>query len=627
MVYPVVLVKLPFTSILNTPSLGLSILKAANQQAGIPTYVIEAEIEFADLIGTDLFADLVWPNTEILFFDALFASVMNPHSSVSEKTFLEKFKNVPLSGPRAEIAKKYVFLQQSKNKGEFLSSLFSYLKPICEKFISNLAAKIIGLDPVILGSTSTTEQTMASLSLFHLIKKTKPEIVTVMGGFNCEGYAGKVLVKNFNCLDVVFSGEAEKEFPLFCSDVLTLGLNAAVKKSPDKTWNQTNAHLRKHEVPCIRLSLDSLNESPTPDFDDYIEQLYQKDCQALSHVVFPFIASRGCWWGEKYQCSFCGLSEDLLKFKSKSAEKIFAEINFLKNKYNARRFVAADLALPHQYHQTLIPKLRTSFAGAISVYYQVKSNMGFKEVSALKQAGIDNVQPGIESFDNEELARMNKGVSGIQNVAFIKYCSINKMTVSWNLLYDRHTTPNEKLCKLDKLLPMLYHLHPPYTIRPLNYPKDSVLYKERDKFHLKLAPHPLYQEIYQLYDQEDIEDLAYCYIDQTPRTNFQDPAVINSLIKKWLEWKKKFQNEAALTYRIETDFIVIKDSRQDSGQIHRMEKTMLPLLEATFSPVSLGELKTKLSSENWKMLDWMIKHEFFYQDGDKVLNLMLEAQD
>lgn len=625
--YPVILIKLPFTSVLNTPSLGLSILKAANQNAGISTLVIESEIEFAHRIGTDLFADLVWPNTEILFFDSLFASVMDRESPIDETYFLEKFKKSSLSGPRSEIAKKYSFLNDVSNKGDYLFRLFKFLRPLCEKFIEDVAIKILTLEPIIVGATTTTEQTMASLALFSRLKQKRPELVTVMGGFNCEGYAGRVLVKNFTCLDVAFSGEAEKQFPEFCRDVLKNGLDTAISNQPDQMWNKFNVHRPKEQLPPIRLSIDTLDESPVPDFDDYIQQLYEKDCQALAHVVFPFVASRGCWWGEKFQCTFCGLSDDVLKYKSKSPEKMLSEIKTLKNKYNARRFVAADLAFPFHYHQTFIPELTRECQGQISVYYQVKSNMSFKEVTNLKLAGIDNVQPGIESFDNEELCNMNKGVSGIQNLAFIKYCTINEMTVSWNLLYDRHITPNEKLVKLDQNLLSFIHLYPPYTIRPLNYPKDSVFFKEQDKRGLKLIPHPLYEKIYKLDSKEDIEDLAYCYLDITPPRNYHDPQVISSLMKKWSDWKNKFHsNQASLTYRIDNEVIVIVDTRPEQPIVHHLEADVLSLLDATFSPVSLTDLKSKVSEKNYKLIDWMIDNKLFYRDRDKILNLVLEAK-
>ena len=61
------------------------------------------------------------------------------------------------------------------------------------------------------------------------------------------------------------------------------------------------------DLPVHRLTKD-LDKLPYPDYDDYV--LTQKQL----NLVFPgdpalhIEGSRGCWWGQKHQCTFCGLN-------------------------------------------------------------------------------------------------------------------------------------------------------------------------------------------------------------------------------------------------------------------------------------------------------------------------------
>jgi radical SAM superfamily enzyme YgiQ (UPF0313 family) len=43
-------------------------------------------------------------------------------------------------------------------------------------------------------------------------------------------------------------------------------------------------------------------------------------------VELLFEASRGCWWGAKHHCTFCGLNGLSMTFRSKSADRAYSEI-------------------------------------------------------------------------------------------------------------------------------------------------------------------------------------------------------------------------------------------------------------------------------------------------------------
>ena len=56
--------------------------------------------------------------------------------------------------------------------------------------------------------------------------------------------------------------------------------------------------------------LVSMDEVPAPDYDEYFDSLAVSPLQhdLLRDVRILYESARGCWWGEKNHCTFCGLN-------------------------------------------------------------------------------------------------------------------------------------------------------------------------------------------------------------------------------------------------------------------------------------------------------------------------------
>jgi hypothetical protein len=67
----------------------------------------------------------------------------------------------------------------------------------------------------ILGLTSMFAQNGSSIALATLVKERNPNVVTLMGGANCEAPMGTVLANRVPALDCVFSGPALDTFTTF----------------------------------------------------------------------------------------------------------------------------------------------------------------------------------------------------------------------------------------------------------------------------------------------------------------------------------------------------------------------------------------------------------------------------
>lgn len=65
----------------------------------------------------------------------------------------------------------------------------------------------------------------------------------------------------------------------------------------------------------------SMDAVPVPSYFEFFERL--AGTKHLQHVIEPQIpveTSRGCWWGEKHHCTFCGLNGLSMTSRNRSPE-------------------------------------------------------------------------------------------------------------------------------------------------------------------------------------------------------------------------------------------------------------------------------------------------------------------
>ena len=71
----------------------------------------------------------------------------------------------------------------------------------------------------------------------------------------------------------------------------------------------------------------------------------------------------------------------------------------------------------------------------VEFFWEVKANLTHEQVHLLRNAGVKQVQPGIESFSDRVLKIMRKGVTAFRNVELLKWCKEYGVKPYWNLLY------------------------------------------------------------------------------------------------------------------------------------------------------------------------------------------------
>src|SRR5205823_812167 len=89
------------------------------------------------------------------------------------------------------------------------------LETLAPGWADEIAAWLAARDFAVVGATSTFEQTNASLALLGRLKRLRPDVVTLLGGANCDGPMAEGVTSIDSPLDYVFSGESEASFPAF----------------------------------------------------------------------------------------------------------------------------------------------------------------------------------------------------------------------------------------------------------------------------------------------------------------------------------------------------------------------------------------------------------------------------
>ena len=332
-------------------------------------------------------------------------------------------------------------------------------------FVERCVDEILASVPRIVGFSSSFQQHAASLAVAKRLKERAPQTIVLFGGANCEGDMGRETVAAFEFVDAVVSGEGDAIVPVLVERLLRGSCRGIY---PAYTCAAMRAN-RPANAPAI-VDLDAL---PYPDFSDYFAALPDV---AAAETRLNIETSRGCWWGQKHHCTFCGLNGSAMAYRKKSPKRAVDELEALARTYGVRRFAATDNILDAGYFTTALADLARRDLG-IELFYETKANLREAQIRALADAGVRSIQPGIESLSTPVLVLMRKGVSALRNVQTLKWCRAAGIAVTWNVLYGFPGESPDDYRAMEALVPLLAHLTPPSYVGRLRLDRYSPMYE------------------------------------------------------------------------------------------------------------------------------------------------------
>lgn len=545
----VLLISMPFAPVVS-PSIGLSLIRESLHLKQLKSEILYLNLLFAKEIGTSIYSKIStgFPvNHDMLgewvFSQSLFNSTQNDSDFIGEVLF----GNNP-SHSKSRYNKK-------KINRSFLNSLLK-IKTATNAFIDKAANIVLDRKPGIVGFTSVFQQQLASLSLARRIKELDKNTIICFGGANNEGIMGLEVMKRFEFVDYVVSGEGEDAFAWLVQNILNGNPQANYQGIISRS-NIDSFLLRRPANAKLPGHIDDL---PFVKYDDYFEQLAASRLDKKFSPRILFETSRGCWWGMKNHCTFCGLNGETMNQRTKSAPRALSEFRYLLKKYPNHEISVVDNILDYNYFKDFIPELiKLRKRVKYDLFYEVKANLSKEQLQMLKESGITCIQPGIESFCKKTLKIMRKGVSPLQNIQLLKWCKELDMGVEWNLLYGFPQEDINEYLQAAELLPLLYHLTPPNSCAPIRLDRFSPNFDQSDELGFKdIKPYPTYDFIYP-FDKDAIFNLAYyfTYGYKDYNIDFKKMKRFTASVKKW----RATHNEAALFYTENEDYLLIWDLR------------------------------------------------------------------
>jgi len=525
----VVLISMPFGNLL-TPSIGLGLLKSALTERGISTKILNFQFEFARLLGEQAYTRIhSGTRTEHLAGEFIFSnSLFGQH----QETVVDQYVNDILRGYAStdDIAYSEPFLEN-------LNKIIVEAREKVEDFLEECLDNVFSLQPKVVGFTSLFHQHIASLALSKRIKARIPDTFIVFGGSNCEGLMGDETLRQFEFVDAVVSGEGEIVFPQIVRQVLDL------KPVPklEGVFCRRHSELRViHQGLRNTPTIENLDTLPIPDYDEYFEQLNDSSLGLTRKPSLLFETSRGCWWGEKHHCTFCGLNGDTMAFRSKSAGRAFSEFLYLTEKYPGCSVNVVDNILDMNYFKDFIPMLAERKHG-FNLFYEVKANLRKDQLRLLCEAGVGEIQPGIESLSDNVLRIMRKGVSALQNIQLMKWCKELGLKAYYNLIWGFPGEHPDDYLEMVRLVPLITHLQPPVGEGPIRIDRFSPNFEQAEQLGFnKLLPHPAYRYVYP-FGPEVLCNLAYFFTPEcSTYSNFPEyTKPLGDEVKQWRACHRK----------------------------------------------------------------------------------------
>jgi ribosomal peptide maturation radical SAM protein 1 len=512
---------------LRYPSLGAHVLQASARAAGFRVHAFYANLRFASHINLTRYTTL---------------GRAAPGSFLAERLFARSAYGVPPLGAQADM-----FNLERIYETDFAAAVYKDDPPGAyadlrlealrvetqiPAWVEATGKYIADLGIPVIGATTTFQQTAPAIALLDAVRRYAGKVTTIIGGANCEGEMAEGIRSIAPFIDYVFSGESEHTFPEFLRK-LTGG------KPPNEPIIEGK--------PCAEM--DSI---PALDYDDYFEQraayLNRSDDAVVGKASVPYETSRGCWWGQKHHCTFCGLNGEGMAFRSKSPDRVLDELRVLEAKYHPASVFMADNIMPYTYFSTLVPRLARELPG-LNIFYEQKANLPRERLVLLKQAGVHSIQPGIEALSSELLTLMRKGTTARQNVALLRDARGVQISLAWGLLWgfpgDRPAWYEDTLA----MLPLLRHLQPPGVFAPLSFDRFSPYFDQAKQFGIRdLRPLLGYRDF--LPSSAEVEKVAYHFTGTYRCAGQEAPDLMRAVNKAVRAWQASWTGRQPPELRI-----------------------------------------------------------------------------
>jgi ribosomal peptide maturation radical SAM protein 1 len=602
---PVALVSMPSLSARH-PSFQLALLKPILERAGIPAQQFSLFMYMGHQFGWRMAETMaeVWPCLvgEWIWSKAAFGEDAN----IRDEEYFAAYENL--------------FPTICENAGCTLEDIRRLRDEAAPRFIDFCVDSVDWARFGLVGFTVVFQQLVGSLALARALKQRFPQLPIIMGGASLEDDIAAEIMKGCPQIDYVHCGDAEISFPQM---VERLYSGQTMEGLPGIMWRDSGGTV--HYAGRAPNFLD-MNQTPLPDFDEYFSArdasgYEQSDC--VQELLVPFEAARGCWWGEKNHCTFCGLNRSGMEFRAKDPEKVLEQLEALARRYGQFYFNAIDNIMAPEYVEKLFGRL-AAVNSDICIHYEIRPNFSRTQLGKLRRSGLFSVQPGIESLSTNILKIMRKHSTGMRNVELIKWCTYYGINSLYNILCRFPGETEEDYRTQSEVAAMIVHFQPPYAIVKARADRGSPMYTEPNSQSVSgLVPAKCYQYIFP--ESFDLRRISY-YFDHQMEDTVKDD-VYEELFGRVGAWQALWRgpNHPYLKYRKSLSTIMIFDGRKSQEQIFKYHGQAAALYEYCAEARTPRDIVACFGDGPWiddQLKDFVDKNLMLHLDG-RYLSLAL----
>ena len=615
---PVALVCMPFANF-RQPSLALGLLAAAVQPVA-PVRTLHASLRFAEQIGAETYDLIATWRAEDLLGDWLFAHLLADGGDRAESA-TGYFEEV-LAGGAPEHRVPYF------GKPPLTPALRDALLEVrrrAAEFVAGIAAEVADAGPLVVGLTSMVHQQTASLALARRLRELLPATRILLGGPACHGEIGAALLALYPFLDAVATGEGEPALPRYVESVLQA-------RPEDSVPGLLTRGGGAGRVPA---PVD-LDQAPAPDFSDYFSQLETSPLAGAFVPRLPVETSRGCWWGERCRCTFCGQASVSLTYRTKSPDRALSELLGVARRHPGLPVVITDEILPQSYFDDLLPRLPSEAPGLQVVYLQIRPDLSRAQLAVLAAAGVRRVEAGVESLSTPVLRLMRKGTTMLANVQFLKWARELGLDAVWNILWGLPGESPLEYQRMADLVPLLTHLQPPNTVGAFRLDRFSPIFEDPAAYGVRdVRPYPAWERVYGL-PPERLAGLATSFAFEYERPQPVEVYTL-PLATRIADWKEQHA-ASRLAFATEGERLVIFEGRAgfDSDEVTVLDGGHRLLYAACSGARTVQGLAGELSAATGRavtagdvaeLLEPLVEQGLMLREGDRYLALALALPD
>ncbi len=591
------------------PSLAMSLFRACLAERGIRAFVDYADYRFYANLG-----------------DLETAMEIRQDFGVDR---LGEFLFLPCTGRKARWSREEYYSRLARDhaawKKKDMPALIARGQEAALQTVEETARRIVDSGARIVAVVVQFQQLNGAYAILRRVKELRPEMTALVGGAHCMDVGGKAILSRWPFVDYVFFGEADEIIGEVCQRIL----------AGEKDFPLPYGVLRRGEpipeaLPHRRTQ--DLNKLPYPDFTDFFAtaEAFPMLNESKDSLFQPFVVvlegSRGCWWGQKKPCTFCGLNGHVYAYREKEPERFADEIAYMARRWpKAVYFVFSDNIQSFRHTKELPELLAQKLPRPVAIMTEIKSNLREEDMERLARVGFRQLQPGIESLHDDILKLMNKGNRGLEHIALLRYARKLQVYITWNFLCGFPGEPLSAYEEMAAFLPMLSHLQPPAILANIMFEKRNEYCAHPEKYGLRLVPSWIYRCVMPD-DEEYIQGIAIQYDDLNVKPT---PEVIKRMRNACEQWKQSWISGRPETLEMELfdDKTEIRDTRLCSNIIFRRLTGLADrIYRRANAPVAREMLVKEFGKEAEEIVDNLLHDKLMIEMRGRVLSLAVETR-